>query len=78
MEWHAEQLILNVPAYRAPAHFVFDVVSAFDRHADEIDTVQLEKGLTSDEALAVLRADLVALGFEVEAGKRGRVDQGRC
>ena len=58
------------PRTRPPAHFVFEVVSAFDRHADEIDTVQLDKGLTSDEALAVLRADLVALGFEVEASKR--------
>ena len=26
--------------------------------------------MTSDQALAVLRLDLVALGFEVEAGKR--------
>lgn len=42
----------------------------FERHSGEIGTIQLEKGLTSDEALAVLRGDLVALGFDVEAGKR--------
>ena len=30
----------------------------------------MEKGLTSDEVLAALRADLVALSFDVEAGKK--------
>ena len=44
----------------------------FKRHADEIGTFQLEGGLTSDEVLAVLRADLVALGFDVEGGQEGR------
>ena len=47
-----------------------DVVGVFERHSDEISTVQLKKGLTSDKALANLRADLIELGFEVEAGKR--------
>ena len=42
----------------------------FEGHFDEIGTAQLEKGLTSDQALDVLRSNLVALGFEVEAGKR--------
>ncbi len=42
----------------------------FERHADRIATFQLEKDLTSDEVLAILRADLVALGFDVEASKR--------
>lgn len=30
----------------------------------------LEKGLTSDEALGVLRSDLLNLGFQVERGKK--------
>ena len=32
--------------------------------------MDLPKGLTSDDVLAVVRPDLVALGFEVEAGKK--------
>ena len=58
------------PRTRLPANFISDVVAAFERHADKIDTERLEKGLKSDDVLAVLRTDLVKLGFEVEAGKR--------
>ena len=58
------------PRTEPPANFISEVIAAFERHSDKIDTVQLKKGLTSGQALAVLRADLVALGFEVEAGKR--------
>jgi len=52
-------------------------VDAFKHHADEIDTDEvdtdrLEMGLQSDEVLAVLRADLVELGFKVEASKRSK------
>ena len=46
------------------------MVEVFDRHSAEIGTAKLDKGLTSDQALAVLRTDLVTLGFNVEAGKR--------
>lgn len=58
------------PRTQTPPEFICDVVDVFERHSDEIGTAQLEKGLTSDQALAVLRADLVSLGFDVEAGKR--------
>lgn len=58
------------PRTQQPNDFVFDVVKLFDDHFDEIGTLQRRKGLTSDEALAILRQDLVGLGFVVEAGKR--------
>ena len=60
------------PRTRRPADFIPEVVTIFERHANEIDTNQLEKGLTSDQTLALLRPDLVALGFDVEAGKRAQ------
>ena len=50
--------------------FLAEVVAVFDQHSGEIGTTQGKKGLTSDQALAVLRSDLVALGFGVESGKR--------
>ena len=46
------------------------LVELFEEHAGEIGTCCLEKGLTSDKVLAVLRPDLIKLGFDVEAGKR--------
>ena len=58
------------PRTQTPPGFVERVVTVFERHSGEISTARLEKGLTSDQALAVLRSDLVALGFDVEAGKR--------
>lgn len=58
------------PRTEPPANFISEVIAAFERHSKEIDTAQLKRGLTSDQALTVLRADLLALGFEVEAGKR--------
>ena len=58
------------PRTQAPPSFLTKVVDVFNRHSGEIGTNQLDKGLTSDEALAALRADLVDLGFQVEASKR--------
>ena len=58
------------PLTQTPPVFVDKVVAVFEARAGAIGTVGREKGLTSDEALAVLRDDLVAIGFEVEAGKR--------
>jgi hypothetical protein len=51
---------------------VADLVQVFRSQGSTIETRRLEKGLTSDEVLSVLRKDLVGLGFEVEAGKRKR------
>lgn len=58
------------PRTQTPPAFIAQVVEVFERRAGEIGTTQLDKGLTSDQALAALRAGFVRLGFEVEAGKR--------
>lgn len=53
-----------------PPAFIGSVVAVFKKHEAAIATLQLVKGLTSGEVLDRLRADLQALGFEVEQGKR--------
>ena len=58
------------PRTQTPPAFVAGVVDVFERHSGKIGTAQTEKGLKSDQVLAVLRPDLVVLGFDVEAGKR--------
>lgn len=58
------------PRTEQPPSFLTDLVGVFRSHEDAISTVALQKGLTSDEVLQVLRGDLVEIGFEVEAGKR--------
>jgi hypothetical protein len=57
------------PRTEPPAHFVSDVMMTFKRHEKVIGTVALAKGLSSDNVMAVLRDDLQALGFAVEADK---------
>jgi len=44
-------------------------VEVFQIHEAVMNTKALEKGLTSDAALAVVREDLVALGFSIEQSK---------
>ena len=58
------------PRTQTPPAFVAEVVAVFERHADEMGTGRTGETLKSDQSLAVLRSDLVALGFGVEAGKR--------
>ena len=58
------------PRTQTPPRFIPDLIERFKGHEQEIGTLHLEKGLTSDVVLAVLRPDLITLGFEVEAGKR--------
>ena len=65
---------ISYPRTEPPPHFAAEVVGVFERHLSEIDTVHLEKGLTSDEVLAALAGDLVGLGFQVEQGKK-KADQ---
>ena len=57
------------PRTERPPEFVEKVAHVFSQHREEIDTQVLDKGLTSDQVLAVLRSDLEELGFEVEGGK---------
>jgi hypothetical protein len=58
------------PSTEPPPHFVAEVAGVFKSHESAIGTYQLPKGLTSDAVLEVLRDDLTAVGFEVEASKR--------
>ena len=57
------------PRTEHPPEFVNELVRVFAKHRDAVDTEQLEKGLTSDLALSLLRTDLEEIGFEVEGGK---------
>lgn len=62
------------PRTEPPPSFVEYLVDAFRRSEPEIATETNHHGKTSDEVLGILRADLVALGFEVEASKK-KVDK---
>lgn len=53
-----------------PPSFVKSVTDKFVQHEKEIGTIELKKGLTSNEVLTILRNDLVKIGFQVEAGKQ--------
>jgi len=46
------------------------VSEVFKNHEKQIGTIQLTKGLTSNEVLTIIREDLVALGFDVETSKQ--------
>jgi hypothetical protein len=58
------------PQTEPPPPFASELVGVFQAHEPLISTLVLNKGLTSDEVLGVLRNDLKTLGFEVEGGKR--------
>lgn len=57
------------PRTKAAPQFTQSVIDVFRQHEPEICTRSLHKGLTSDAVLGLLRADLVSLGFAVEASK---------
>jgi hypothetical protein len=58
------------PRTEPPPEFVPGLVALFQAHESKIATHDLDKGLTSDEVLAVLSEGLSEMGFEVETGKR--------
>ena len=58
------------PRTQMPPPFISTVVDVFGNHSTEIGTADRAKGLNSDGVLAILRSDLIKLGFSVEAGKR--------
>jgi hypothetical protein len=60
---------ISFPRTAPPPAFVVKIVEVFRSHEDAISTQKLKKGLTSDVVLALLRDDLVRLGFQVESGK---------
>jgi hypothetical protein len=57
------------PARTPAPNWVPGVVAAFAASGSEIDSRD-HQGVTSDDALALLRPSLVGLGFEIEAGKK--------
>jgi hypothetical protein len=59
------------PRTKAPPLFVQGVIAVFRANESVISTSQLDKGMTSDQVLTALRAQLVALGFAVESDKSG-------
>ena len=60
----------SFPRTEPPPSFATELARVFESHERAISTVALKKGLTSNEVLGVIRDDLVALGFQVEAGKQ--------
>ena len=61
---------VSFPRTEPPAAFCAELASMFAAREAQIGTRGLKKGLTSNEVLAVLRDDLVKLGFQVESGKQ--------
>ena len=60
---------VSYPRTEPPPAFIPEIVAAFRACEGGICTPLLEKGLTSNEVLGVLRPHLKALGFQIEAGK---------
>lgn len=61
------------PRTEPPPDFALQVVGVFESSFEDISTVSLVKGLTSNEVLQKIRPGLVQLGFEVEGGKTREV-----
>src|SRR5262245_33439777 len=59
----------SFPRTEPPPPFVASVVAAFRECESAICSEELQKGLTSDAVLQVLRPHLETLGFQVETGK---------
>lgn len=58
------------PRTEPPQLFVGKIVEVFERHEQQLGTLLRTVHLKSDEALAVITADLMNLGFDVETGKK--------
>ena len=59
----------SFPRTDPPRPFTDAIVDVFRANEPSICTRTLEKGLTSDRVLELVRPELCALGFEVEASK---------
>lgn len=66
----ADIIFCSFPKTERPKDFSINVANIFKTHIASISTVDLAKGLESDEVLEKLRTDLEALGFEVEKSKK--------
>lgn len=61
---------ISFPKTEPPPIFAQSIVDIFSQFEKQISTLLLDKGLTSNGVLFVIREKLVNLGFEVESGKR--------
>ena len=57
------------PKTAPPPEYADDIAEVFKAHEHEISTIELEKGLTSDAVLSIVRDRLLSIGFNVEGGK---------
>jgi hypothetical protein len=62
------------PRTEPPPCFREDLVGVFRQHEEEIATETNDKGLKSDEVLALIGPDLAKIEFQVEASKK-KVDK---
>jgi hypothetical protein len=60
----------SFPPTEPPPVFAAELSAVFAKREPECGTSALEKGLTSNQVLTLLRDDLMALGFQVEASKQ--------
>jgi hypothetical protein len=60
---------ISFPRTKAPPYFVPTVAGIFYKHEQQIGTIHLDKGLTSDQVLTIMQTDLMDVGFAVETGK---------
>src|SRR5262249_38809633 len=58
----------SFPLTQPPPRFVALIVDAFRDSESSICTLELKKGLTSNEVLAILRPQLQKIGFDIETG----------
>lgn len=66
----ADIIFCSFPKTERPKDFSMNVVNVFKTHIANISTIDLVKGLESNEVLEILRTDLEGLGFEVEKSKK--------
>lgn len=59
----------SFPRTIPPPNFIKDIVNTFIKHEKEISTINLVKGLESNQVLGILSEDFILNGFEVESGK---------
>ena len=63
-------LFSSFPKTEKPKEFALAVINAFNLHHDKISTIQLGKGLESNDVLRILRPELVKLNFQVERSRK--------
>jgi len=61
----------SFPRTQPPPRFVELIAGVFRKNESGVGTRLLQKGLTSDGVLELVRTDLEGLGFQVESGKQG-------